>query len=179
MKNLLSKLVVLVFLLSVGCHDDDGIKFEGIVAKDALNQALGTIGSRDLEDWGNDGSLSKKVLDLLATTPDQDITGTNSADITLSVYPNPTANSFIFKSNLTGGPSVLECIIVNEKMKVLRSGSVVGPNPAFYFDVSNREKFPSGSIVRVYYSFSAEGDQNFYVGHGDVLICDPASQDCF
>jgi hypothetical protein len=156
------------------CNDegDDGIKFEGIHLRTPDNLDMGTIGKRDLNDWGNDGSLSEAVLTLLEATPDHDITGTDNADINIiGGYPNPVKHSFTFQANVTGGPCLFEYVIVNEKMNVLFSGSNVGNDQMITFDVSDPDKFPTNKVIRMYYSFSKDGDRNFYAGHGDILIC--------
>ncbi len=172
MNKISIKAILIIFSLTLGCSDEEGTRFEGILLRDLSNQDVGVIGKRDLNDWQNDGELSKRVLDLLATTPDHDLTGTADADIYIyGAYPNPVKNVLHFQAQVIGGPCLFEYVIVNEKMKVLFSGSQVGNDQAYSFDVSNDSKFPNNTVLRMYYSFSREGDKNFYVGHGDILIC--------
>lgn len=172
MNRISIKAILIGFSLILGCDEEEGTKFEGILLRDPSNQDMGTIGKRDLNDWQNDGELSKRILDLLATTPDHDLTGTADGDIFIfGAYPNPVANEISFQARVNGGPCLFEYVIVNEKMKVLFSGSQVGIDQAYNFDVSNDSKFPNNTVLRMYYSFSNEEDKNFYVGHGDILIC--------
>jgi hypothetical protein len=38
-------------------------------------------------------------------------------------------------------------------------------------DFSDTVKFVEGEVYRLYYTFSVEGNEHFYKGHGDVLMC--------
>lgn len=173
MNKISVKTILIVLSIMLGCKDDDGgVKFEGILLRSLDNLDLGTIGKRDINDWQDEGQLSKQVLDLLATMPDHDLTGTTATDVMiLGVYPNPVSTHVIFRAQIVDGPCLFQYVIVNDKMKVLLSGSQVGSDHRYTFDVSNESKFPNNTVVRMYYSFSKEGEENFYVGHGDILIC--------
>src|ERR1041384_7786565 len=153
MKRILIQLVLTACLFMAGCSDDDGKKFEGIVLRSPDNQDLGTVGKRDLNDWQNDGTLPDDVLALLDAT--QDLTATSEASIDISGgYPNPAKHSFSFHAFVAGGPCLFEYVVVNEKMKVLFSGSNVGNNQSLTFDISDTKKFKNNAVIRMYYSFS-------------------------
>ena len=178
MKKIFIQLSLVACLLAMRCTDDEGTRFEGIHIRTPDNLDLGTFGNRDINDWEDDGSLSKRILKLLEATPDRDITGTNTADISIyGGYPNPANYSFTFWAGVTGGPCLFEYVIVNEKMKVLYSDSNVGNDQQITFDISDADKFPHNTEIRMYYSLSSVGEENFYVGHGDILICH--SSKCF
>jgi hypothetical protein len=166
---------LLVSLLLVFSCEDDDLVFEGILLRDPTNQNFGTKGSRDLNDWENDGKLSKDVLKLLDFDSDVDLTGTDVSTVQIAAYPNPTAYSFVLNFSLSNS-SLVKIIIVNQSMKVLYQSSFMETSN-LVIDVSDPKKFPDGKIVRVYYSVSAAENPNYYVGHGDVWICRKA--DCF
>lgn len=167
--NKIVKACLVTFLLASGCQDDEGIKFEGIIARGLNNEPLGTIGSNDLNDWQNEGELSAEVMKLLDFDLDLDLTGTSVSSVQMAAYPNPVSNSFRLDFGSIQN-SVIRIVIVNESMKVLFRESFVGIY-SIEFDMRDPKKFPNNEIVRIYYSFSALDNPNYYIGHGDVLIC--------
>lgn len=159
-------------LLTIFSCDDDILVFEGILLRDPYNQDMGTRGSRDLDDWENDGKLTKEVLKLLDFESDVSITGTEvSTSVQIYGFPNPVKDRFTMGFNLSH-KSLVKLVVVNQRMNVLHSLSFAEQGLSYWdIDVRDARKFPSGKIVRIYYSISAENNPDFYVGHGDVLVC--------
>lgn len=164
-------------IVAVACggdDDDDKLKFEGILLTDEVNNPLGTKGSRDLEDWQNDGELDKKIMDLLNFEHDEDLSGTVTGQVEIDAYPNPTGitgDEVVIYFSLSEY-SLVKIILVNEDLEVLASLAFVEHQDASaHFSIENTEKYPDQKIIRAYYSISSEADDNYYVGHGDIWIC--------
>lgn len=169
--------LLISILLVFSCEDDD-VVFKGILLRDSNNQSLGTRGSRDLNDWGDDGELPNNVMKLLDFDTETDLTGTEESEVQILGYPNPVS-SFFRVHFLLSKSSFVKLIVVNQSMKVLYRTSFIGTGTnLFDIEMNDSKKFPNGKIVRVYYSVSAIDNPNFYVGHGDVLIC-RRPDDCF
>ena len=174
MKNIFRTLLTALILLLLGCKDDDDkIKFEGIIARSPDNLTLGTIGSKDLNDWQGDETLSSSIITLMNNIPEQDVSGTTVSEVSFTGgFPNPVSSEFYFQFDLTNGSSLIRYVLVNEKMKVLSSGSFVGTGlKRFSIPVSDESKYPHDTVVRLYYAISKSDGEIFYAGHGDVLIC--------
>ncbi len=175
MKSLLrtSIYVLLNCVLILSCKDegDDKIRFEGIVLTDSNGESLGTLGSRDLNDWGYESRLPTEIFKLMDDGIVRDLSDTDYSVIEIKSYPNPctTVGKVIF--TLYNGKCEVKILVVNEDFKVLYRSAYVGGSSEYTFDFSDPIRFPDQSIVRVYYSFSQKDDKNFYVGHGDILIC--------
>lgn len=161
-------------IMAVACggdDDDDKLKFEGILLTDETNNPLGTKGSRDLNDWQNEGKLDKKIMNLLDFEHDEDVSGTVKADVEIDAYPNPVSDEAVISFFLTDY-SLVKIILVNEELEVLDKISFVEHQDAtVHFGLKNTEKYPDQKIIRAYYSISSEADDNYYVGHGDIWIC--------
>ena len=170
---------ILLFLnILLSCGEDEEVRFNGLVLRDASGTLLGTHGSSDLNDWGMDNSLPDKIMQEMEKFPERDLTGTDYADIDIIAYPNPSADIGKVLFDLNGwGPCELKLLVVNEDFKVLWRGSLMATqNIEYNLGFTDIEKYPEGKIVRVYYAFSQKDDKYFFVGHGDFLIC--RSGDC-
>lgn len=177
MSRFLKKITLIVFIfliLTLSCDDDDNAEFEGILLRDNVNLDMGTFGTRDLNDWQNDGSLSDDILDLLAFDADDLIGTTTSSDVYISAYPNPVIN-FVNLKFLLNHNSRVRLVMINESMQVLYQTAFEGSSD-IRVELTDTKKFPNKKIVRVYYSISSQENPNFYVGHGDILVCQ--NRDC-
>lgn len=172
-------LLLFSLIIAIACggddDDDNKLRFEGLLATDDNNNSLGAIGTRDIDDWQNEGELDGKIMKLLDAGNTMDLSETGYATIKISAYPNPAIHKVTLFFSLSSYSHV-EFVMVNEDMKVLYKGDGIGSggntDVSFTLDVSNREKFPGQKIVRVYYSISQKDDPDYFVGHGDILICE-------
>lgn len=168
------KFALFFLTLMIGCDDNDDqnnqTKFEGVLFTDQSGSSLGYMGDRDRSDWQNDGALKKGVLKLLDFDSDVDISGTSVSEVKVRAFPNPCAYVAIIDFSLTEDAFV-KLAVVNEDMEVLFKTSFIGTEQVM-IDVADRKKFPNNEIVRVYYSVSSQDNPNFYVGHGDIWICE-------
>ncbi|HYF67164.1 MAG TPA: hypothetical protein VD884_03465 [Ohtaekwangia sp.] len=168
------KAAMFCFMLMIGCDDNDNqnnrTKFEGVLFTDQSGSPLGYMGDRDRSDWQHDGVIKMEVLELLDFDSHVDITKTSLSEVKVRAFPNPCAYVAMVYFSLTEDAFV-KLIVVNEDMEVLFKKSFIGTEEVM-IDVADRNKFPSNEIVRVYYSVSSHDNPNFYVGHGDIWICE-------
>ena len=159
-------------LLLTSCNDDDNkIHFEGIILTDITGTVIGTKGSADLNDWKQDDKLPNEILEMMDVQHGEDLTDTDYAQLEIKAYPNPCNTTARVNFIITGGPCLLKIVVVNEQLQMLYRSVDLVNGDHHIFDFSDEVKFPDQSIVRVYYSFSTEEDDDFYVGHGDFWIC--------
>jgi hypothetical protein len=163
---------LLIFSLAVVSACDEGSsgrRFEGIALRDEMNNPLGTLGTKDLNDWENSGIADKDVKELLEFTDDIGLTGTVVSDIEMSFYPNPARDFGYYMWAAEEGKKVkIKYVIVDEKLNVISQNSHVAEEMNFQVPLNELEP---GKIYRIYYSFSAEGHPDFFSGHGDILTC--------
>ncbi|MBR09796.1 MAG: hypothetical protein CMP48_19180 [Rickettsiales bacterium] len=191
----------LIFTL-LGCSDDqtEPIKpFEGVQLRDINAEPIGIYGIDWETDWQADTQLSNRELGLLNFNDNLSLEGTSIGSLNSIVgYPNPTRD--VFKIELRSNTIVkFKVVVVNENFEVLDQLSSVGNSLALNlntldsqrrvfsagilqgfggFNFSDSDLYPDKSIVRAYYSVSAEGHPNFATGFGDILICKSSLQEC-
>jgi len=171
MKRSIINLLLSCLLLLLCCDDEEETGFHGIILRDATGLAMGTKGSSDLDDWEQDSSLPGKIKKRMDNLAASDLTGTDYALIDIVAYPNPCVDAAYVEFDVEGGPCELKIVVVNESNEVLYNTKYVGSSTTHSFDLSDPDKVPNNSIVRIYYAFSQESDNYFYVGHGDIWVC--------
>ena len=141
-------------------------------------------------DWGVDNDWTELEYGLLAYTDTVSLDGTFVKDTTdwsngsgiherpeniVIAYPNPVSNNqrITFKGI---GLLKFKGIIVDQNYNDLFTFVIKDSIAHFNVDFSDPEKFPNGSIYRLYYTLSATDSLNFYKGHGDILICRESDQ---
>lgn len=166
---------------------------------DAMGQRIGNLGDNDLNDWQYDEVWNEKEYALLDFKDTLLLTNTKKAEVSVGVYPNPNSDFFSFYFHASNKVK-FKMVLVNESFEVLEQFSTIGEHYAFHLDVDNfflingykvlkaqnfgpnvihTDQYADGEILRLYYSFSAEGSPNFYKGHGDILICRSELEYCY
>jgi hypothetical protein len=173
------------------CKEDDPsttpVKFQGIVFTDEVGNSLGTYGGTDDNDWQHDSTWTEAIWDILNFQDTVDLAGTYlhqtyfaPEDIFFSFFPNPVATTSSAYIRMPGRLKV-KMAMVDEKMNVVQTYAYQDQDTSWVFlDFSDTAKFIEGEVYRLYYTFSVEGNEHFYKGHGDVLMCyqRPASLLC-
>lgn len=192
----------------VSCSKDEEIAtpsspIEGVQLRDINAQAIGVVGNHWEDDWKNDSKLNRHEMELLNFEDGLSLEGTSSEGFisgsSVLAYPIPAKDYFTILMT-SDKPVKFKVVIVDENLKVLDRKSVVGYRLAYQFDkfikrqevqtagilqgsggmfdFSDNSTFPESSIVRAYYSMSAEENEHFATGYGDILICRSSLEDC-
>lgn len=122
---------------------------------------------------------TKKEKELLDFSTDLSLEGTENGNNAKShIYPIPTKNVLNISMQMDE-KVLLKVVIVDDKLDVLyQSAKIVDKKYSIYIDVSDRNKFKNGEIYRVYYSYSAENNPNFFKDAQNIAICDNSDGTC-
>jgi hypothetical protein len=189
-----SWLVIFIFssLVSLQCSNKETeenerqvvVDINGFFVTDALGNDLTLIGSAGFDwqilDWSQLSATEKGFLNF-----SESINLNNTVVTTLNqpkAYPSPFYNTSPTYINFHSTDSVkVKLAVVNKYGDVLKTFAIkIKGNTPIALDFSDNTKFPSGTALRYYFSYSAAAQQNFKAGYGDVKVCNqmPQSQ-CF
>ncbi|HEY0679062.1 MAG TPA: hypothetical protein VGD17_12295 [Chitinophagaceae bacterium] len=153
------------------------IRISGIALTNSFGASIGYFGDQD-QDWTLLNSLPPAEMAVLDFTSSHKLDNTTEAGIQspIKAYPNPMAASQAYNT-LVSDSVIVRIAVVNEYLDVLKTASFKAKGPlTFTLDYSNRTEFPIGTLLRVYYSYSATGKPHYKVGYGDIMICNSLSQ---
>jgi hypothetical protein len=154
------------------------MKFSGIVFKDEYGNDQGTYGGTDDNDWNYDSTWSQEIWDLLDFNDTVSLSGTylNSSydppqQISFYLFPNPVADeasAYI----LVPGNIKIKMALADHQLKSVSTYCYKGRDTSWVrLVMEDTNTFVEGEVYRLYYTFSVLGRENFYKGHGDVLMC--------
>jgi hypothetical protein len=178
---ILTSIVIISAVLLTTCKDDDPsdtpVKFQGIVFTDEVGNSLGTYGGEDDNDWKSDSVWTQEILDIMSFQDTVDLSGTYlnqtfaAEEIQFNFFPNPVASVTSARIEMPGRLKV-KMAMVDEKLNIVQTFAYKDQDISWVFlDFSDTARFVEGEVYRMYYTFSVEGNENFYKGHGDVLMC--------
>jgi hypothetical protein len=181
MKNILSSVFILIFLLA-GCkkHDDTqsssrAHEFKGIAVINDIGQILGTWGTED-GDWGTDANWSPGEYELLNFPDTVSLDGTFVRDTTgwdsgPGIHEQPRNFTIVFPN-----PVQSHATLAFSGLGMLKFKATIVDK---YYNRMKTYVTKTDGVYRMYYSFSAKDSLNFYKGHGDILVCRMANYaDC-
>jgi hypothetical protein len=156
-------------LLIIACskEDEKQADFSNIYLTDEFGN--------DLSGNQTDGQWESKVftaneLALFSSLDTNDLSGTTKPATINShpVYPNPFERYFSLSTTFNrgfSGSTVVKFVIVNTKMQAVQKGAIrLQPNQNGF---AIQPAFPTGKY-RIYYSFSALGDEHYYTSWGNL-----------
>lgn len=149
------------------------ITIDGFDVVDALGNFIDHVGAPD-NDWTFNNTLTAAELDLFNFATTENLNNTTEATLSTKVtaYPNPTALSQTYQFSATDSV-LMKIVIVDNNLKVLTKGAIKfkGIYTVTLDYADDKDLFPDGASLRVYYSFSAASKPNFKVGYGDIKMC--------
>jgi hypothetical protein len=171
----ISTLFVLMF--AAACKkdkDDNAIVIAGFELKDASGNDFGHYGPED-NDWTFNNTLSDREIALFDFLPDN-VNLNNTVETAISgngivVFPNPCTYNQYYHANVSDSV-LMKIVVVNDKLKVFTKTAVKFKGTKMLaIDYSDDSQYPNGTLLRVYYSFSAQNKPNYKAGYGDIKIC--------
>lgn len=189
MKRKIIVLICLMLLVAVtyfACREDDPPvtihEFPGLVFTDEYGNHLGTYGGPDDNDWGYDSVWDPEVRLMFDWVDPSDLSGTyldtsyHSGDdpdmVPINLFPNPVAGIASFYTLLPGCVNIRLVMVDSTYNQVMTSSLQRCDTVWFGLDLSDGSRFTEGVVYRLFYSFSVEGNPDFYRGHGDILMCE-------
>jgi hypothetical protein len=69
--------------------------------------------------------------------------------------------------------------MVDREMNVVFEHTYIDSDTSWtILDFSDTAKFVEGEVYRLHYTMSVAGNENFYKGHGDILMCSRLQSQC-
>jgi hypothetical protein len=175
-------ILFIIIGLSTTCKNEEPsntpVKFSGIVFKDEYGNDLGIYGGSDDNDWQFDETWTEETWGIMDFEDTIDLSGTYlnqtyfaPENIQFTFFPNPVANYAIPHIIMPGRLKVKIAMVAKNLNTVFHISYKDQDTSMFNLDLSDTVKFIEGDVYRVYYTFSVEGMEDFYKGHGDVLMC--------
>ncbi len=155
------------------------MEFPGIVFRDEMGNHLGNYGGPDDNDWKFDQSWPSEVDDLMKFPDSVQLSGTyldtsyvpGQDLIRFHLFPNPV-NAFASVYIILPGRAKIKLALVDHFLKPVMTKVYLDSDTSWvWLDLSDTSRFIEGEVYRLYYLMSVEGRQDFYQGHGDVLMC--------
>lgn len=177
-------LLVLVFFNYCKKDENQPVKhkFPGLIFKDEIGQDIGFYGGTDDHDWEYDKDWPQEVYDLMNFNDTVSLSGTyldssyiagnNPQWIQFVLFPNPVAHIARIIIDLPGRIKFKLVFVDNYLNPILKYSFKKLDRTELVFDLNSENKFVEGEVYRLYYTMSVEGKENFYKGHGDILMCD-------
>jgi hypothetical protein len=175
----IAALFIFSVLMSTDCHNyippNTPISIEGFVITDALGNQIGLVGSAGV-DWQllDMSQIPQREQQFLLYPQSLDTSHTTISTVSLfPAYPSPLSGTTTLTFNASDSV-ILKVTVVNGLGYVLKTAAVKGKGvTSVSLDLSDNNLYPSGTSLRIYYSFSAAAQSNFKVGYGDVKVCKP------
>lgn len=175
-------LLTILFLSTMtGCKkekkkEEDIINIAGFTLFDQFGNNMGRVGPADMDwqfvDWNALTAVEQLLLNLADTAS---LVNTAVSTVSIQPYPNPVLNESRLVINASE-PARFKLVITDHTGTVLKqlSKNVKG-SMVISLDLSDRNLYPVGKSLRYYYSFSAQGNQHFKLGYGDIKVCSYSS----
>lgn len=162
------------------------VEFPGIVFTDEMGNHLGNYGGTDDNDWKRDLSWPSEVDDLMKFPDTVQLSGTylDSAYvpgqdlIQFHFFPNPVHSLASVYIILPGHVKVKLALVDHFLKPVMTKVYLDSDTSWVWLDLSDTSQFVEGEVYRMYYILSAEGNEDFYKGHGDILKCRELQFNC-
>ncbi len=195
MHPFMRSIVIIMMLFSVllsflpACKDDEpsvsDVEFRGIVFRDELGNHTGTYGGTDDNDWSYDSLWTPETWAILNFPDTVGLAGTflyptyaAPGPIQLSFFPNPVnqnTNAYL----ILPGKIKVKMALMDREMNVIFKHVYIDSDTSWtILDFSDTTKFVEGEVYRLIYTMSVDGDENFYKGHGDILMCSKLQSQC-
>jgi len=161
-------LIISLFLISCPKDKIDApdvrITITGITVRDEAGLLTGEV---DTTDWNSDAAFPDKVNTLLNFTDTLDYSYVYNSTISISAYPNPFENQFIFRVSSTEN-TLMKYIIVDESLKVYTKRALNLTYGNHTFSILTDNLLPANKYYRIYYAFYNYTKTAYYKGHGDL-----------
>jgi hypothetical protein len=185
--------IVLVVIISLpACKEKENnepagqepMNFPGILFRDELGNPLGIFGGQDDNDWDRDVTWPQEIHALMSFPDTLDMSETYLDSsfvpgidlIPFALFPNPVGLIGNINALLPGQLKIKLLIIDQYAKPVFKHAFIDNESTWLTIKMDDGSVFVEGEVYRLYYSLSVEGNPDFYLGHGDILICSDRPQ---
>jgi hypothetical protein len=179
--------IALLVVIASSCKESEDseseeqvpMQFPGIVFRDEIGNPLGIYGGQDDNDWDSDATWPQEIHALMNFPDTIDMSGTyldssyvHGTDlIPFALFPNPVATIGNINALLPGQLKIKLLIIDRYANPVYKHVLIDKGSVWHTIHMDDESVFVEGEVYRLYYSLSVEGNPDFYLGHGDILMC--------